>query len=314
LINVSVIIPNFNHAAYLKERIDSVLAQTYTDYEVIILDDASTDNSKDIIELYRQHPKVSAIIYNEVNSGSPFKQWAKGIIEAKGIWIWIAESDDLATSTFLEVAVVHLNKINNAGLYFCNSVVEEAGKENLTTAQINNKLLNNSIWSKDYKEEGINEINRALKYHSVINNVSAVVFKKSLLSDNLLQLKKFMYYGDWFAYIHILTNSNIIYNKDPLNKFRRTTASHSQLMTARQRINIKEDCFRILLSLQKTAGVTDKKELIKWFNKLYTGFGIKTDSISLMFRTVLKYYSINFGLANRVIFNLLKQKIFSKNK
>ena len=49
---VTVIIPNYNHAKYLRQRIDTVLNQTYTSFEVIILDDCSTDNSKDIILSY----------------------------------------------------------------------------------------------------------------------------------------------------------------------------------------------------------------------------------------------------------------------
>ena len=53
---VSVIIPNYNHEKYLDERIQSVLNQTYTDFEVIILDDVSKDNSKDVIEKYRSNP------------------------------------------------------------------------------------------------------------------------------------------------------------------------------------------------------------------------------------------------------------------
>ena len=93
---VSVIIPNYNHAPFLKERIDSVLNQTYDNFEVIILDDKSTDNSKEVIANYRGHSKISHIVYNEENSGSTFKQWQKGFSLAKGDYIWIAESDDVA--------------------------------------------------------------------------------------------------------------------------------------------------------------------------------------------------------------------------
>lgn len=94
--NVSVIIPNYCHARFLNQRIDSVLNQTYSDYEVIILDDCSTDNSREIIESYRNHPKISHIVYNEKNSGSTFIQWEKGFELARGEYIWIAESDDVA--------------------------------------------------------------------------------------------------------------------------------------------------------------------------------------------------------------------------
>ena len=55
---ISIIIPNYNHAPYLTERIESVLNQTYQNFEVIILDDCSTDNSREIIEKYANNPKV----------------------------------------------------------------------------------------------------------------------------------------------------------------------------------------------------------------------------------------------------------------
>ena len=102
---VSVIIPNYNHAQFLKERIDSVLRQWFKDFEIIILDDCSSDNSKAVIEEFKGEDKIVHVEFNEKNSGSPFKQWVKGIELAKGDLIWIAESDDLADSQFLEKIV-----------------------------------------------------------------------------------------------------------------------------------------------------------------------------------------------------------------
>src|SRR5690606_9831849 len=99
---VSVIIPNYNHARYLNQRIDSVLRQTFTDFEVIILDDCSKDDSREVIEKYRGNKKITHIVYNAQNSGSTFGQWKKGIALAKGRFIWIAESDDWCEETFLE--------------------------------------------------------------------------------------------------------------------------------------------------------------------------------------------------------------------
>lgn len=88
---VSIIIPNYNHAKYLDERIESCINQTFQDFEIIILDDCSPDNSKEVIEKYRNHPKVTNIIYNTTNSGSTFIQWNKGFEPAKGKYIWIGE-------------------------------------------------------------------------------------------------------------------------------------------------------------------------------------------------------------------------------
>ena len=77
---VSIIIPNYNHARYLKQRLESIFNQTYQNFEVIFLDDCSTDNSSDIIEQYKDNPHLSQIVVNETNSGSPFKQWNKGFV------------------------------------------------------------------------------------------------------------------------------------------------------------------------------------------------------------------------------------------
>lgn len=117
---VSVIIPNYNHARYLDQRIQSVLNQTYQDFEVIFLDDASTDNSNEVVAKYVDDPRFSAV-YNQVNSGSPFKQWNRGVREAQGEYIWIAESDDYADATLLEELVERLDSYPQAGIAYCQS-------------------------------------------------------------------------------------------------------------------------------------------------------------------------------------------------
>ena len=118
---VSVIIPNYNHAIFLQQRIESVLSQSFQNFEMIIIDDCSTDDSRAIIETYRNHPKVSQIVYNEQNSGSAFKQWINGISLAKGEWVWIAESDDWAEHDFLERMIQAVTENPTCGLVYCRS-------------------------------------------------------------------------------------------------------------------------------------------------------------------------------------------------
>lgn len=217
---VSVIIPNYNHAAYLKQRIDSVIDQTYQDFEVIILDDCSKDDSKNVIEQYRNHPRVSHIVYNEENSGSTFMQWKKGVELAKGEWIWIAESDDWAELTFLE-KLLKLGREDSAiGLLYCSSYsAEETGN----VSNINNwaERVDPKHWEKDFVNSGSDEIKNYLFSRNTIPNASAILIKKQIIQKVLKENDKtFKYAGDWYFWIKSLENCNIGFVKEPLNYFR----------------------------------------------------------------------------------------------
>ena len=81
---VSVIVPNYNYEAYLDVRMESILAQTYDNFEVIFLDDCPSDGSLDVIEKYKNNPHLKKIVCGDANSGSPFVQWKKGLGLAEG--------------------------------------------------------------------------------------------------------------------------------------------------------------------------------------------------------------------------------------
>ena len=116
---VSIIVPCFNHLNYLSKRVETILNQTYPNFEIIFLDDCSSDGSWEYLIQFENHPKVSHCIRNDVNSGSPFKQWKKGLDLAKYDWIWIAESDDFSEINFLFEMVSKIEP--NTNLIFCKS-------------------------------------------------------------------------------------------------------------------------------------------------------------------------------------------------
>ena len=118
---VSVIVPNYNHRPYLTRRIESILNQTFTDFELILLDDCSKDGSQQLLESYAGNPKVSQIVLNQQNSGSTFAQWKRGLALARGEYVWIAESDDFAEPTFLETLVAQLDAHPEAAMAFSGS-------------------------------------------------------------------------------------------------------------------------------------------------------------------------------------------------
>lgn len=225
---VSVVIPNYNYAKYIKRRIWSVIKQTYPIYELIILDDVSTDGSDKIIEneilkIREKYPKLKVkFIRNEKNSGKVIKQWERGFKEASGDFVWIAEADDLSNKHFLEKVMRGFDDSEVVISYSESAIINGMGMI----------LAPNFRWSRDkektghyknsYIKDGQDEIKEIMAIRCTIPNVSAVIFKKNGVPyEKLLkEAEKFTQVGDWYFYTKILENGKISYNKKSLNYFR----------------------------------------------------------------------------------------------
>ena len=208
---VSVIIPNYNHAKYLDQRIQSVLNQTYKHFEVIMLDDKSTDNSLEIINKYKDCPHISHIIVNEQNSGSTFKQWTKGFGLAKGELIWIAESDDSCENTFLEKLVKEHQDKNNV-VTFCKS--QRMDENGLKYETFHNEIKRGNWEGKDFIQEYLGKYN-------IIMNASSAIFNKNIALTINPHYKDFKGAGDWLFWIEIIQNGSVSYIDESLNYFRK---------------------------------------------------------------------------------------------
>lgn len=210
---VSVIVPNYNYARYLDLRMESILNQTYQNFEVIILDDCSTDNSASVIEKYANHPKVSKVIINEKNSGSPFVQWQRGISEAAGEIIWIAESDDTCSLDFLET-LVPLYVSNEAVLAFCHSeLVDENGKKLRENHQMKNVTSDLSMDGKEF-------IRKYLAFSNEVQNASCAIFSKKVAQEIDKEYMNFRGAGDWLFWIKMSERGNVYFLNEELNNYR----------------------------------------------------------------------------------------------
>lgn len=219
---VSVVIPSYNHEKFLSQRIESILAQTFQDFELIILDDVSPDNSKEIIEKYRAHPKVSHIIYNTENSGSTFFQWNKAIFDyARGELIWIAESDDHAEPTLLEKLVETINSQENIGVAYCQSYrVDSNGKVTGDWLDHTEEFLESHIFHNNFIMDGVEYLNKFLVHKNTIPNASGVIFKKELYIKSGGAQVALKTNGDWELWFKLLLSSKVAYVSERLNFFR----------------------------------------------------------------------------------------------
>ena len=243
---VSVIIPNFNHAPFLDERIRSILNQTYQNFELIILDDCSTDDgaSQAVIETYRSNPHVSHIVYNDVNSGSTFKQWQKGFDLAKGELIWIAESDDSCSPSFLETVVQPFEKDSQCVLSFSRSMRMD-GQGTIKDVYGTQKYMNAS-----FLIDGKRFIDRYLKKQNIVVNASSAVFRKRILSGIDPHYMTLRGCGDWLFWIHLAECGKVSYAPEKLNYYR----YHSDNTTS-----------------HKDADGTNDREMLEIFNYLHAG-------------------------------------------
>lgn len=316
---VSIIIPNYNHAPYLKKRIESVLNQTYQDFELIILDDCSTDNSREIIEQYRNHPKVTHIVFNDTNSGSPFVQWQKGFELTKYDYLWIAESDDYADAKFLEILLPSFKLGEKIGVAFTDSnIVDVSDIIHLNFyKKFRNDRFKTTKWNHDYTKAGIDEITENLFFECTINNTSAMIFKKDLLKYvNFENLKNFKYCGDWYFFISLLNHCDIAYKEKTLNFFKSGTDNFKK--GTRSVINYFKERFMVRYYFWK-----ELKPFFKKHNKkqLYKELGLEmrlqlNEMIkrnSSFFDTVKSFaflYQINKSLFGRQFYNALRAYIW----
>ena len=245
---VSVIIPNFNHAKFLRARLESVFSQTFQDLEVIFLDDASTDDSRAVFEKVSEpHKDRVAAVFNETNSGNPFKQWNKGLAIAKGEYVWIAESDDYAHHDFLSSLVNVLDQHSDVGLAYCRSqFIDESGNPQ--------EWSPGTRWEIDFINDGRDECVNHLVTQNSIPNASAVLFRKQLAEQVGLADESLRFCGDWMMWVRILLVSNVAYIARPLNYYRKHGLSVSSRVAPTW--IYPEESYRIAHSLSRALRLT----------------------------------------------------------
>ncbi len=254
---VSVIVPNYNHEKYLPQRLHSIFQQTFQDFDVILLDDCSNDRSREVLETYQKHPKVSKVILNDKNSGSPFLQWKKGVNLARGELIWIAESDDWADPLFLETLLPLLEASPQLGLAYCHSTITDEYGASTWDIREWLKDLDEHRWHHYFQNEGRQEIAKYLIHKNTIPNASGVIFRKRLFPKKSPAFQMRMK-GDWVIWAKILSVSDVCYTPESLNFFRSSPTNTRKLDNFdKQLVSLKEELL-VINYISSQAKVSDK--------------------------------------------------------
>lgn len=234
---VSVVVPNYNYGSLIYERLKSIALQDYPPSEIIVLDDCSTDHSRE--EIARFVADFSECVpvrtlFSESNSGSVFAQWKKGLEQASGELVWIAEADDIAAPDFLSSLVSCFSDSRLSLAYSQSRQLDGNGAEIAPDYLEYVASVDPFHWQHDYVNDGTDEIRRFMAVKNTIPNVSAVLFRRPANLDFMEEVMKYRVAGDWVFYLHLLAQGKIAFCSRSLNGHRRHAASQTSQLAAQK--------------------------------------------------------------------------------
>ena len=213
---VSIVFTSYNHKKYLKKAIDSLLGQTFADFELIIVDDCSTDGSQEILKSYND-PRIRLCLKDK-NGGSYVLSTNYGASMATAPYIIFAQCDDWAEPNQLERLVEKMEQ-NDVGVVFsCSNMVDEEDGHlgiDFDGREVKFKL-NHSKDSVIQREDA-----RKFLFHScIIPNLSAALIRRDFY-ENLNGLSsEYLVLADWDFWLRMTEISDFYYIREPLNNFR----------------------------------------------------------------------------------------------
>lgn len=207
---ISIITTSYNYNEYISETIKSVLAQTYSDWELIVVDDASTDESVNTIKSFCEDKRIKLICHDK-NKGLK-KSIQTGLKYTKGEWIAFLESDDTLCPTALEERIKNcpenINFIfNSVNLIGEKDWIEEIQKQVSKTEEELAKLSFPHNMFKMFDKK------------NPILTLSSVMIKKDLLIDELLNSPVDALF-DWWLYINLSFKNEFCYLPQKLTNWR----------------------------------------------------------------------------------------------
>lgn len=238
---ISVVIPNYNYEKFMYQRLYSVLKQDYKLHEIIILDDCSKDNSRELIDKIVK--KLNPIInikkeYNAVNSGTAFKQWEKGFKMASGDYVWIAEADDYCEGNLISNLIKPIKKDKDVIISYADtSFVDAEGQKILKTVKPQIDIRKTGHWNKSYINYGIDEIKNYTFLNCTIANVSSCIIKKGNYDNYLKESCDYRQAGDWVFYANVMKEGKIAYTNKVLNYYRVHGNNVSSTMNRKKHID-----------------------------------------------------------------------------
>ncbi len=247
---VTVVVASYNHAEYLAQRMDCLLAQTYPNMEILVIEDCSTDGSLEILRRYETEPRVK-LIARERNGG-----WVavsnQGIDLARGEFILFANCDDACDPRMIQRLVDSLRAHPSAGIAFCRSLFVDEHNKVLGDDFATREASFRRLCSRDTPISGA-QMSRFLLDSCAIPNLSAALFRADCFSAVGKFSPGFRVCSDWDLYFRIAAQRDVSYVAEPLNYFRQH--ENTIRSTTKDRV-INEETLRLLLGQIRVLNLT----------------------------------------------------------
>jgi len=225
---ISFILTSYNYSKYIRSAVDSILEQTYSNWELIVVDDGSADNSAEIIKSYcEKDNRIKLFTHNDNKNKGLCESIKLGISKASGEWIVFLESDDYITPDYLEQKIVIANKYKNVNLIF-NSCKYFGNEDKV-------KKISKQLYDRErFLMSASFPKNMFYKFyiHNMIFTLSSVMVKRNdiLLVDLNSPLD---YLLDWWIYIQLAALGNFYFIPKKLTSWRQHYDSY--INSAKQR-------------------------------------------------------------------------------
>ncbi len=228
---ISVCIPAYNSVNHIGKTIQSVLSQTMEDFELIILDDKSTDGTPEVIKMYSD-PRINVICHPQ-NLGFE-GNWNQTIETASGEFYKLLPGDDVLYPTCLEkqLAILEAKENSDVAMVCCaRDIIDQSGK----------KIMQRCNFSKDIKIDGIKAVKQSVRSGSnLFGEPGAVLFRRSLLEKAGPYDGSNLFLIDMDMWCKILLNGKLYVLTEPLAAFRVSSGSYSVKLRGEQAKWFKE--------------------------------------------------------------------------
>jgi len=199
---VSVIIPVFNAQSSISEAIGSVLAQTYQNWEMLVVDNRSTDNSPDVVRGFIQQDRRIRLIESDYNSGGPARPRNTGIRNAQGKYLAFLDSDDLWLPDKLKKEVTFLESNNEYFLVYAKCFIKRDG---VISSVVPKRMYSGDIFNRLY-----------LEFNSIPIITVMMLNQKGPDQYFFIEDKRFVCVDDWVLWLSIARKHKIGYIDEPL--------------------------------------------------------------------------------------------------